>query len=168
MDTVRHQAWTTESFLAWENKQEYKNEFDGHNVIPMTGGSVAHQVIVFNLLAFLRRHLIDRSLLPLHEMRLRIGARVRYPDVLVSSGPLEQSTRTLTDALAVFEVISLRCYVVLEQTAAAATLFRREHNGAWIATAHTDGALVLPGLETVLHLGDVYEDLTFPPAEGSD
>ena len=76
------------------------------------------------------------------EMRLRIGARIRYPDVLVCSGALDQTTRTVTDAVAIFEVLSddtattdrveklidyaavpsLRCYVLLEQTAMAATL----------------------------------------------
>jgi hypothetical protein len=49
METVRDRPWTTESFLAWEDKQEGKYEFDGRKVIPMTGGSFAHQDIVFNL-----------------------------------------------------------------------------------------------------------------------
>jgi hypothetical protein len=49
--------------------------------------------------------------------------------------------------------------------ASAATLFQREPGGAWIATAHTDGALVLPGLDIALPLADVYEGLTFPPPE---
>ena len=64
---------------------------------------------------------------------------------MICAGPLDQTTRTLTDALAVFEVLSddtattdrvvklidyaavpsLRSYVLLEQTAIAATLFQR-------------------------------------------
>ena len=32
---------------------------------------------------------------------------------------------------------SLRCYVLLEQTAVAATLFHRESGSVWIASAHT-------------------------------
>jgi Uma2 family endonuclease len=182
MDRVLSRPWTTESFLAWEDRQEGKYEFDGRKVVPMTGGSVAHQLLVFNLLTVLGRLLAGRRFLPLHEMRLRIGPRIRCPDVVVVATPLDQTTRTLTDAVAIFEVLSddnavndrviklieyaevpsARCYVLLEQTAMAATLFRREPGGgAWIASAHTDGGLALPGLDVMLPLVDVYQGLTF-------
>lgn len=49
MDTVLDRPSTTESFLAWEDHQEGKHEFDRHQVLAMTGGSVAHQCIVMNL-----------------------------------------------------------------------------------------------------------------------
>jgi Uma2 family endonuclease len=107
--------------------------------------------------------------------------KVRYPDVVVFAGPLDQTIRTLTDAVAIFEVLSddtattdrveklieyaavpsLRACVLLEQTAVAATLFQREPGGAWIASGHTAGALVLPGLDISLGLADVYQGLTF-------
>src|ERR1051326_615351 len=49
MDTVLDQSWTTETFLAWEDRQEGKHEFDGREIIPMTGGTLAHQRIIGNL-----------------------------------------------------------------------------------------------------------------------
>ena len=182
MDTVLDRPWTTETFLAWEDRQEGKHEFDGRHVIPMTGGSLAHQRIVLNLCLALMGLLSDRTLMAVQEMRLRAGDRVRYPDVVVCAGPLDQTTRTLTDAVAIFEVLSddtattdrveklidyaavpsLRCYVLLEQTAVAATLFQREPGGAWIASAHAGGALVLPGLDITLPLAGLYQGLTFP------
>ena len=181
MDNVLDRPWTTDSFLAWEERQEGKYEFDGQKVVPMTGGSVAHQEIVFNLRALLGRLLVQLPFRALHEMRLRIGTRVRYPDVIVTAGPLDQTARTLTDALAIFEVLSddtattdrvvklqdyaavpsLRCYVLLEQTAMADTLFRSEPGGAWLASAHTEAGLVLPGLDVILPLTDPYQGLTF-------
>ncbi len=181
MDTVLNRPWTTETFLAWEDRQEGKHEFDGRGVIPMTGGSFAHQDIVFNLRGLLGRLLAGQPFRVGQEMRLRIGARVRYPDVLVCTGLLGQTTRTVTDAIAIFEVLSddtattdrveklidfaagpsLRCYVLLEQTAVAATVFRREPGGAWIASAHTEGGLVLPGVDVTLPLAEVYQGLTF-------
>jgi Uma2 family endonuclease len=83
-------------------------------------------------------------------MRLQIGDRIRYPDVVVVAAASVQTTQTLTDAVAILEVLSddtavtdrvaklndyvdvpsLRCYVLLEQTAIAATLFQREPGGA--------------------------------------
>ena len=182
MDTVLDRLWTTETFLAWEDKQEGKHEFDGRRVIPMTGASLAHQDIMFNLRMLLGRLLAGLSVRAAQEMRLRIGDRVRYPDVVIFTGPLDQTTRTLTDALAIFEVLSddtattdrvaklieysdvpsLRCYVLLEQTAVAATVFQRELGGPWIASAHTEGTVTLPGIDIALPLAELYQGMTFP------
>jgi Uma2 family endonuclease len=182
MDTVLDRPWTTDSFLAWEDRQEGKYEFDGRDIIPMTGGSLAHQDIVFNLRGVLSRLLAGQPFRVGQEMRLRAGPRIRYPDVAVCAGPLHQTTRTLTDAIALFEVLSddtattdrvdklidyallpsLRCYVLLEQTAIAATLFQRDPNGPWIASPHTRGTITLPGLDIDLPLVDLYQGLVFP------
>jgi Uma2 family endonuclease len=181
MDTVLDRPWTMETFLAWEDRQGGKYEFDGRDPVPRTGGSFAHQDIVFNLRGLLGRLLAEQPFRAIHETRLRAGTRIRYPDVVVCPSPLDQTTRTLIDALVIFEVLSddtattdrvdklidyaavpsLRSYVLLEQTAVGATLFRREPGGAWIASAHTDGALMLPGLDLMLPLADLYQGLTF-------
>ncbi len=181
MNTVLDRPWTTESFLAWEDRQEFRYEFDGQRVIPMTGGTLAHQRIVFNLCLALMGLLGEMPLLAVQEMRIRIGRQIRCPDVAICTGPLDQTTRTLTDALALFEVLSddtattdrvqklidytavpsLRTYVLLEQTEIAATLFQRKPGGEWIASAHTDGSLALPGIDVTLPLADLYRGLTF-------
>ncbi|MEA2745441.1 MAG: hypothetical protein QOG25_3812 [Acetobacteraceae bacterium] len=41
MDAVLDRPWTPETFLAWEDRQEGRYEFDGRRVIPMTSGSIA-------------------------------------------------------------------------------------------------------------------------------
>lgn len=181
MDSVLDQPWTVDNFLAWEDRQEGKHEFDGRRVVPMTGGSIAHQTIIINLCVVLRGLVSGRGFLAVPEMRLRIGPGGRYPDVAVCAGPLDQTTKTLTDAVAIFEVASddtaatdrvaklseyagvpsLRCYVLLEQMAMAATLYQREIGGPWIATGHTEGTVALPGLDVVLPLAELYQGLTF-------
>ena len=100
----------------------------------------------------------------------------------VAGAEAASQSPTLTDALAIFEVLSddtattdrvdklidyaavpsLRAYVLLEQTAVAATVFLREPGGVWIASAHTDGVLALPGLDLALPLADLYRGLSFP------
>lgn len=122
-------------------------------VIPMTAGGVAHQEIVFNLRTVLGRLLALSPLHVLHEMRLRIGARIRYPDSIVFTGPLDQTTRTLADAAA---------YVLLEQTAMAATVLHSQPGGPGIATAQTAGDIRLPGIDITLPLADLDQGLTFP------
>jgi Uma2 family endonuclease len=182
MDTVLDRAWTTETFLTWEDRQEGKHEFDGFQVIPMTGGSVAHQKIVFNLCVLLGRLLSGTPLQALHGMRLRIGRPIRYPDVLVCSADVPQSQKTLTDAQVVFEVLSddtagtdrvqklvdyaevpsLRYYVMLEQVSRAAVVCQRQHTGPWLTTPLTQGAIALPALGLSLPLDDIYLGLRFP------
>ena len=51
--------------------------------------------------------------------------------------------------------------MLLEQTAAAVTIFQREPGGAWTASAQTGGALFLPGIDLTLPLADLYQGLTF-------
>ena len=182
MDTILDRPWTTDSFLAWEDRQDGKHEFDGRDIIPMTGGSFAHQEIVFNLRVLLGQSVAESPFRVSHEMRLRIGSKVRYPDVIVCAGPIPQTTRTLTDAVAIFEVLSddtatidredkladyaavpsLRCYVLLEQSSVAATVYQREPDGTWTTPPSPDGTLVLPGVGVTLPLSDLYRGLTIP------
>jgi len=182
MDTVIDRPWTVESFLAWEDRQEGRHEFDGLDIVPMTGGTVAHQKIVAFLLILLDRLLAGRPFLTVHKIRLRIGDRARYPDVLVTAAPVDQTARTLTDAIVIFEVLSddtattdrvaklneyaelpsVRAYILLEQTSIGATVLRREPGQPWIATAQTAGTIALPELGIELPLADLYQGLTFP------
>jgi Uma2 family endonuclease len=180
MDTVIDRTWTAESFLAWEDRQETRYEFDGRDIVPMTGGSAAHQRIVRQLATLLAGLLEGRPFDVLHEMRVRAGSRVCYPDVGVFPGPVEDDAKTLTDAAALFEVLSddtgcadlaklreygdlpsLRSYVLLDQARMAATLFAREPGGTWTATPYADGAVPLAGLGIEVPLAAVYRGLRF-------
>jgi hypothetical protein len=49
MNIVLREPWSVERFLAWEDMQEGKHEFDGSRIIEMTGGSRTHQRIILNL-----------------------------------------------------------------------------------------------------------------------
>jgi Uma2 family endonuclease len=148
----------------------------------MTGGSVAHQMIVFNLCVLLARLLTGTSLRALHEMRLRAGQRIRYPDVAVIADTIPQTQKTLTDATIVFEVLSddtaptdrveklidyaeipsLRYYIMLEQASRAAIVAKRATAGEWTTRAEIGADIVLPDLNLTLPLDDIYHGLFFP------
>jgi Uma2 family endonuclease len=182
MDNVLDRTWDTESFLAWEDQQEGKHEFDGLQVLARSASTVAHQEIVFNLRTLLARLLTGTSMRALQEMRLRIGPRVRYPDVLIYAGPLGQALQTLNDAVVIFEVLSddtaatdrvekltdyanvpsLKCYIMVEQASRAAIICKRVSGGAWATTAQTEGSIALPELNLVLPFADIYQGLSFP------
>jgi Uma2 family endonuclease len=179
MDTVLREPWTVEGFLAWEDRQEVKHEFDGQRALPMTGGSRAHQRIIFNLLTLLTAR-VAPGYDVVQEMRVRIGTKVRYPDVCVCAGPIPQATRTLTDAVAIFEALSeetaaadrgaklgeyaglpgIRYYVLLEQDRIDATVHRLE-GGRWEAATLSGGMLLLPEIGVELAANDVYSGLRF-------
>src|SRR5581483_10901981 len=102
-------------------------------------------------------------------------------DVLVCAGPLDERVRTLTDAIAIFEVLSddtadtdrvkkrrnyaavpsRGCSVLLEETAIGATVFCREPRGAWTEMPQREGELWLPGLDIALPVAAAYRGLTF-------
>jgi Uma2 family endonuclease len=175
MSTVLQQPWTVERFLAWEDRQEGRHEFDGTRIIAMTGGSRDHQRIVHNLLRLLEDRLDPEQFDAVAEMRLDVGGKVRYPDVLVSRGRIPGPARTLRDAVVAFEVLSadtattdretkraeyagvpgMRRYVLIEQLRRAATVLERSGDG-WLETPVLAGLIPLPELGIDVPLADVY------------
>jgi hypothetical protein len=61
MNFMLQEAWTVERFLAWEDGQEGKHEFDGVRIIAMAGRRRAHQRIVMTLMRLLEDRLAPGS-----------------------------------------------------------------------------------------------------------
>jgi len=93
MPTQPDAPWTTESFLAWEDRQEFKHAFDGQHFLPVPAGTLARQDIMIRPRSVLDRVPAGSRFPASHAMRPRIGARVRYPDVVVRAGPPWQPPR---------------------------------------------------------------------------
>jgi Uma2 family endonuclease len=175
MNLVLREPWTVERFLAWEDKQEGKHEFDGVRTIEMTGGSRAHQRIVHNLVRLLEDALDPVRFDAVPEMRVNVGGKVRYPDVAVVAGRVPDDTRTLRDAVVIFEVLSaeteatdrgdklaeyallpsLRRCVLVEQSLSSVTVLERTADG-WSEAAGSTGTLDLPELGVALTLDSIY------------
>jgi Uma2 family endonuclease len=182
MNIVLREPWTVERFLAWEDEQEGRHEFDGSHIIPLTGGSRAHQRIVFNLQVLLHRLLYAQQYDIVAEMRIALGGKVRYPDIAVCAGRIPDAARTLRDAIVLFEVLSdetaaidrsekrrdyatlpgLRHYVLIEQDCIAAVALSRDATG-WTETSAAMGTIALPALGIALPLAAIHEGLDFAP-----
>jgi hypothetical protein len=52
-------------FLAWEERQELRYEFDGFEPVAMTGGTIAHDQITFDLRTALASRLAGKPCRPL-------------------------------------------------------------------------------------------------------
>ena len=163
MDDVLLEPWTIERFLAWEDEQEGKHEFDGARIIPMTGGSRKHQRLVQRLVSLLEESLDLDRFDAVQEMRLQISGKARYPDVSVVEGSIPDKQKTIYDAVVLFEVLSddtaaidrqakqeeyarlasLRRYVLLEQDSMVATVLTKTSTG-WDESRVEGGTLDLP------------------------
>jgi Uma2 family endonuclease len=79
---------TPTEFLEWEERQELRYEFNGFQPVAMTGGTIAHDRITFNLHKALDARLagkLCKSFGP--NVKILTPGKVRYPDALVTCTP---------------------------------------------------------------------------------
>ena len=175
MNLVLREPWTVARFLDWEDRQEGKHEFDGTQIIDMTGGSRAHQRIVANLLRWFEDNLDPERFDAIQEMRIDVGGKVRHPDMAIVHAPIDETDRTLHDAVVVFEVLSdetaerdlgpkladylrlpsINRYVTIDQRQIAIISRERTPSG-WTQADLTAGSLTLPEVSAVLPLDAIY------------
>lgn len=69
---------TLEQFLDWDERQELRYEFDGHQPVAKTGGTFAHAAIQRNLLFSLTGRLRGRPCQPVgSELKIEVACRIR-------------------------------------------------------------------------------------------
>jgi Uma2 family endonuclease len=136
---------TLAAFLAWEESQPLRYEFDGIGPVAMTGGTFAHAVIQRNLaLAFGGRLRGKPCQFLGSNLKIQVGdGHIRYPDGMIVCSPVDRTATVVYDPVAVFEVLSpgtagkdrivkareyqatpsIRRYVMLEQDSVGATVY---------------------------------------------
>ena len=187
MNVALRRTMSVSEFLAWEERQERRYEFDGFRPVAMTGGTYEHDEITANLRQALKGRLAGKPCRPCGpNVKILAGRSVRYPDVLVTCSPIPRGATVIDDPVVVFEVVSkdnertdridklrdygdtrsIRRYVILEQTSIGASVFARRGED-WIATVLAEGdVLQLPELGIELPLAECYAGLEFPRGEG--
>jgi Uma2 family endonuclease len=187
MNVALRKPMTLPQFLAWEERQELRYEWDGVRATAMTGGTYAHDTIAMNLARELGTRLRGKPCQPHgRDLKIEVVGHIRYPDAYVSCGTYEGNTKFIREPVVIFEVLSetsvnrdlvvknqeyratpsVQRYVVLEQTHAAAIMFSRRDD-AWVSevVAGLDGALHLPEIGIELPLADLYERIELAAAE---
>ena len=189
MNIALRRPMTLGQFLAWEERQELRYEFDGVEVHAMTGGTQAHDAIQVNLTTALRTRLQGRRC-RVHGSNLKIivDGRVRYPDAFITCKPAQARSTIAADPVVVFEILSngtshvdlhlknqeyratesIQRYVILEQTHAAALVFSRKGED-WVAqTVAPGGTLRLPEAGIEVPLDELYIDVELESAADDD
>jgi Uma2 family endonuclease len=181
---------TLAEFLAWEERQELRYEFDGFAPVAMTGGTIAHDQITFDLRTALVARLAGkpcRALGP--NIKIIADGRARYPDAIVVYHPVSPTATVAGDPVVVFEVLSegssqtdlidknreyratpsIQRYVVLQQTHKTAIVFVRRQDG-WLSEiiSGDDARLDLPEIGIAVPLHEIYANagLSDVPQEG--
>ena len=187
MNVALRKPMTLEEFLAWEEQQELRYEFDGVGPVAMAGGTAAHDRISLNLAASLVVRLRGKPCRPCgSNLKVEVMGHVRYPDGYIACSPIVPGATSAADPVVIFEVLSKGTaltdriiknreyrtiattthYVMLEQDGIAAEVLRRDGEN-WISSLLGAGdTLVLPGVDIAIPLDELYEGLTFPAPAG--
>jgi Uma2 family endonuclease len=178
MNVTLRKPMTLEEFLAWEERQESRWEFDGFEVVAMTGGTSDHSAIQRNLsIAVGGRLRGQRCQLYTADLKIVVAGSSRYPDAFVVCSPVPRGTLVVTDPVVVFEVLSpstantdfgakneeyrdtlsIQRYVLLAQDRQRATVFARV-DGDWVGHIVTgDAVLPMPEIGIEVPLAELYE-----------
>ena len=181
MNVALRKPMTVEQFLAWEEGQELRYEFDGVQPIAMAGGTAAHSAIQRNVLYSLTGRLRGMPCQP-HgsELKIAVAGRIRYPEAFVVCTPVPPRSKVVSDPVVVFEVFSdgtanddlviknaeyratpsIRRYVILQQTHAGAIVFARKGDD-WITelVSGDEAVLRMPEVGIEIPLAEFYVDV---------
>ena len=146
MNAVTRQEMSLEEFLAWEEQQELRWEYDGSQPVTMVGGTLNHSRIQRNVIVALGNRLRGPPYEVLtSDLKIEAAGSIRYPDAFVARGGGPGSSKVVRDPVVVFELVSpstartdriiknqqfkatpsILRYVLLEQDDVAATMFER-------------------------------------------
>ena len=175
-------------FLAWEERQPLKHEFDGFHPTALAGGTAAHAFIQRNLAIAVGGRLRG---MPCQfagsDLKIEAAGSIRYPDGFVVCSPVPAGSTVIRDPVVILEVLSdgtaqrdlvtknqeyaarpsVMRYVALSQDKMGGTLFERS-GGDWIGhLLAADAVLRMPEIGIDVPIAEFYEGVTFG-APGDD
>jgi Uma2 family endonuclease len=185
------QPMTIAEFLAWEERQELRWEFDGFEPVAMTGGTAAHEIIGGNIRFALQGRLLGaRCRVFGPTLKIEVADRIRYPDAFVACTSVPAKQTVVSDPVVVFEVLgestsrtdrfeklreygatpSIQRYVILEQDAIAAVAYVRRGADLVVETLTADDTLRMPEIDVEVPMAEFYTGVDLaaePNAEAS-
>lgn len=159
-------ALSPEAYLAWEDAQPLRYEYEAGQVIAMTGGTLPHNDLAINLLSVLRPHVKARGCrinLADAKVQVRATGPYYYPDLVVSCDERDRNALTLLRyPPLIAEVLSpstesrdrgkkfrqyqrsetLQEYVLIDYAAVQVDIFRRREGRMWLYESVGPGEVV--------------------------
>jgi Uma2 family endonuclease len=176
-------------FLAWEERQTLRYEFDGFRPVAMTGGTAAHAFIQRNLAISVGGRLKGKPCkFAGSDLKVEVTGRIRYPDGVVFCTPVGPRDKIVHAPVVIFEILSESTgrtdvvtknreyeatpsvcrYVILAQDEIGGQMFERVGD-QWLGhVLGPDTVLGLPEIGIELPLAELYEDVEFPAGTAQD
>ena len=187
MSTRSKTLLTPEQYLEIERKAESKSEYYAGEMFAMSGAKEAHNLVVVNLIAELRRQLRPRHcrVYP-SDMRVRVSSTglYTYSDVMALCGEpkfLDDERDTLLNPALIVEVLSpsteaydrgrkfehyqtvesLQEYLLAIPDRVHIDLFKRQADGTWnlASASRMEDSVHLQSIDCRLLLADIYDQV---------
>lgn len=184
MSSTVRKPMTVEEFLAWEDKQPLRWEFDGSAPVARNSGTQEHSIIQGNLIFALHSRLRGSGCRVYgSDFKIEVDGSIRYPDAFVLRSRLPVTATVTDQPVVVFEILSpstsridrivkareygstpsIVRYVILEPNAVAATVFTRT-TGVWAGIVVVGAVeLDMPEIGISLPLAELYTDVEIEP-----
>lgn len=173
---------TTAEFLAWENRQEGRYEFDNGRIVAMAGGTLGQDIVRRSLVVSLGVGLRGKPCKPQIDVKIvSPNGNVRYPDVAILCGQRDRTLTAITDPTVVIEVLSrstqstdyilktvdygaipsVTHYLIFSQDEPVVDVISRGEDG-WRPRGPVQGldaTIDLPSIGVTLALADIYAEI---------
>ncbi|MFO1349716.1 MAG: Uma2 family endonuclease [Gammaproteobacteria bacterium] len=169
-------------YLAQERDGEARHEYIDGEIFAMTGASRAHNFIAGNLFSAIHLHLRNTPCrVFMNDMKVRIGNRFYYPDLLVSCTKVADEPdeyyetapkliiEVLSDSteiddkkhkrLAYQQLPSLQEYALIGQKPPQVEIYRRQAEGWIIETFTEDDAVRFQSIDLTVPILDIYRNV---------
>jgi Uma2 family endonuclease len=189
MSAQPHTTMTPEEYLAFEERSADKYEYYGGIIVALAGGNQAHSIICSNLNAILHNQLRQRPC-TVYTSDMKVKAerprKYMYPDLSIACGQSafeDPSRRVLLNPIVIIEVLSdstekhdrgkkfqyyqsigsIQEYILVAQDTKHIDHYRRQADNLWLLSSVDveDERLLLPSIDCVLVIEDVYEKVLF-------
>lgn len=187
MTAASRKPMTLEQFLAWEETQPLRYEFDGFRPIAMTGGTANHAAIQRNLAISIDGRLRGQPCRFFGcDLKIEVAGMIRYPDGFVLCSPMPGGNKVAHDPVVIFDVLSdstartdlvtknheysqtpsVRRYVILAQDEPRGTMFERVGED-WVGhLLAADSVLRMPEIGIEVPLMELYESVDMATQDG--
>lgn len=186
MSVALSQPMTLAAFLAWEERQESRFEYDGVGPVAMTGGTFAHEMIGQRVRETLNNRMRNGPCVALGPtLKIQVAGHIRYPDAFVICSQPARDTRVIHDPVVVFEVLSdstartdmvrklneyaatlsIQRYVMLQQNFIGGLNLERRGDQFVAHSLAEDSVLEMPEIGVAVPVAEFYQGLVYDPVE---
>jgi Uma2 family endonuclease len=189
MTATQSKTYTAEEYLVLEVASQTRSEYRNGEIVPMTGGTPAHNKIISALNALLWFGLRGKPYsLFMTDQRLSIPAAklYTYPDGMVMHNPVALHPGrkdTVTNPILIAEVLSdstkdydrnekfaayrtistFQEYLLIDQYQPHVEQYVKQESNKWLLTEYSgkDAQVILSSIPVEIELADLYENVEF-------